>query len=622
VSTDRDTDSQSVVERVFLGSCLLTGTLVLIGFFFQGTVEDLLGGQYWLALSLLFFGSGLGYLAVLPYRRESVSLREPVAAFRLRMTSQESTVRSVLVHIDPLVALPPVVLFGSYLGCAMIIPAATAATVESVTTVILELTGPMFQIVILLALVSSLILAFSKWGDLRLGGADATPAYSYATYFTLIFTAGIAAGIVFWGPTEALFHYRNPPAGLSVSPQTTAAAETGLATTLFHWGISAWSAYAIIGVPIAYAVYERGAPLRFSALLTPIVGLDAMERRPTRLIDSVAVLATIGGIATSVALLSEQFLTGIAFQWGIRYSREGVVLFILGLAVVYGLSAASGLHRGVRRIAALNILLFGLFALTAGIVGPTEAIIQSVGPTVAGYVTHFIPLSFGPASEWTTEWTIWNWAWWFSWAPFAGMFIAALSRGRRLRTVVLTTVGATSLATAGWFLILGQISLTVQQAGTRDLLAVVATRGGQEAVVGFSLLSTLPVADFLIFVFLALIVVFMITSADTSTLVTAFLITRRGTTPSQPAIFLWAGVQACVALGVTVFGGASALQALAVLAGAPVAGLAVFAIGGLFMSLKTQTHPSHYTPLWKKITNRLPHIQAHHDIDPPDDEFD
>ncbi len=216
-----------------------------------------------------------------------------------------------------------------------------------------------------------------------------------------------------------------------------------------------------------------------------------------------------------------------------------------------------------------------------------------------------------------TAWTVWNWAWWFSWAPFAGTFIAALSRGRRIRTVVFTSVVATSAATGVWFLIFGGTALSLQAGGV-DALAAITERGGSEAVAGFSLLSALPLGELLLFLFLSLIVVFMVTSADTSTLVAAILASRRGVTPSRGSIALWGIFQAVVALSVLLVGGAETLQALAVLTGAPFSVLAVLALIGLSLALYREERGRGHTSILRQGVDRLPSIQTHHDIDPPD----
>ena len=599
---------------VFVGS----GAVVLVGFFFPALVDGALGGQTWLVVALLFFGSGLGYLAVLPHEGTADSSGSTLLAVR------RGSVRSVLADIaaahDPVILGLPIVVFTAYFGLQLVFPAGTTAAIDGLTTGVLRGMGPVLLGVALLAVAYCGALLLGPWGDIRLGGQDATPAYTYPTYFSLIFTAGIAAGIVFWGPAEALFHYQQPPPYFDAAPGSAGAVNAALVYSLFHWGVSAWSAYAAIGIPIAYFVFQRGAPLRVSSILTPFLGVEGLDSPWGRVVDTLAVFATIGGIATSLGLISQQFLAGVEFQWGVPPSDVGPVLLVGGLAAVFVLSAVSGLHRGIRRISGLTLVLFGLFALLLLTVGPRGFVAERGTGALGAYAVHFLPMSLFSSGSWVTEWTVWNWAWWFSWAPFAGTFIAALSRGRRIRTVVFTSVVATSAATSVWFLIFGGTALSLQRGGAADALAAVTRRGGSEAVAGFPLLSALPLGDLLLFLFLSLIVVFMVTSADTSTLIAAILASRRGVTPSRGSIVLWGTFQAVVALSVLLVGGGETLQALAVLTGAPFAVLAVLALIGLSLALYRDERDRGHTSIVRQVLDRLPAVQTHHDLDPPDRE--
>ncbi|RLM53842.1 BCCT family transporter [Halobellus sp. Atlit-31R] len=620
MSATDTTGGQRLLASVLLFAFVGSGAVVLVGFFFPSVVGRALGSQTWLVLALTFFGSGLGYLAALPYER--IGTDEPATAslLRIRRGSLRSVLSDLLAVHDPVTLGVPMLVFTLYFGLQFVFPAATAASVDGLTNAVLRGWGPVLLGTVLLSVGYCGVLLFSSWGEIKLGGEDVEPTYTYPTYFALVFTAGIAAGIVFWGPAESLFHYQQPPPYFDAAPRSDAAIGAALVYALFHWGVSAWSAYAVVGIPIAYFVFERGAPLRVSSILTPFLGVDGLDSSWSRLVDTLAVFATIGGVATSIALVSQQFLAGVEYQWGVPPGGLGPVLFVGGLAAVYVLSAVSGLHRGIRRIAGLTVVLFGLFALVLLVVGPS-GFVADRGPAALGaYAVNFVPMSLYGGGSWVTAWTVWNWAWWFSWAPFAGTFLAALSRGRRLRTVAFTSVVATSAATSVWFLVVGGTSLSLQHSGRADVLAAITERGGSEAVAGFPLLSALPLGDLLLFLFLALIVVFIVTSADTSTLIAAILASRRGVAPSRGSIALWGLFQAAVALAVLLVGGAETLQALAVLTGAPFAALAVLALGGLTLALYREGRGRGHTSIVWQVYDRLPQIQTHHDVEPPDRE--
>ena len=608
-----------IAGSVLVPLCAVSGAVVLAGFFFPEFIGETVSGEAWLTIALVFFSSGLGYLAVLPHSSDDDD--EGAAApylLRVRRRGIRRMIRGFLDGQEPATLVPTAVLFALFFLLQAAFPATVSGVVDGVTDTILDVGGPVFLAAVFVSVCYCLFLLLGPWGGIKLGGPDVEPSYTLPTYFTLIFTAGIAAGVVFWGPAEALFHYQTPPPYVDAAPQSSAAIDGALTYALFHWGVSAWSAYAVIGVPIAYFVFNRGAPLRVSTILAPFLGVEGLASPWSKLVDTLAVFAIIGGIATSVALVSEQFLAGTSFQWGVTAGRLGPVLFVGGLTLIFSLSAVSGVHRGIRRISGVTMLLFGLFGLIVLAVGPRSFIVERGTRALGNYAVNFVPLSLYLGGEWVADWTVWNWSWWFSWAPFAGLFIAALSRGRHVRTVVFTSVVATSAATVVWFLLLGGTSLFVQHTGRADVLAAMSSSGSAEAIAGFPLLEALPLSQFLMFLFLALIITFMATSADTSTLVVSTLAAKRGLAPSSASIVFWGVLQGAVAVAVLLVGGAGTLQALAVLTGGPFAVLSLVALIGLTITFYRRERG--HTSVVGHVRNRLPDVQAHHDLDPPDDD--
>jgi choline-glycine betaine transporter len=601
--------------------CALSGAVVVSGFFFPSFVGATISGQVWLVISLVFFGSGLGYIAVLPGQDGESDEEGGIGAaylLRIRRLTWTDTARQFLANQDRVTFGVPVVVFALFILVQWLAPTVTSGVVGTVKRFLLRdgsvlLLGAMF-----ISVLYCLFLLLGPWGEVKLGGPETEPAYTYPTYFSLVFTAGIAAGIVFWGPAEALFHYGDPPPYFGAEPRSEAAMGGALTYALFHWGISAWSAYTVIGLPIAYFVYERGAPLRVSTILTPFLGVDGLDSTWGRIVDMLAIFATIGGIATSVALVSEQFLTGIDYQWGVSTEGVGPLVFVGGLTLIYVLSATTGVHRGIRRIASLNVVLFGLFAVLIAGVAPLGFVVDRGTAALGSYAVNFVPMSLYLGGEWAADWTVWNWSWWFSWAPFAGLFLAALSRGRRVRTVVFTGVVATAAATMVWFILLGGTSLYVQRTGVADILGAIAARDGSVAVAGFPLFTALPIGKLLVFLFLALIVVFITTSADTSTLVVSVLATERASAPTTGSIVFWGVFQGVVAVSVLLVDGGATLQALAVLTGGPFAVLSLVALAGLTLTFRRE-EGGHTSPV-RRLLDRLPTVQTHHDFEPPDDD--
>jgi len=580
----------AVLERLarsaLLPACALSGGVVVSGFFFPDIVGSVVSGRGWLVLSLLFFGTGLAYLALLPV--DDVDDAAPAAPYllRVRHRSWRNWVGGFLAHQDPVTFGVPVLVLGGFFAARLLAPVRTGAVVAAAQHVAFRQFDWLFLGAMFLAVVYSLGLLVGPWGSIRLGGPDAEPDYTYPTYFAMVFTAGIAAGIVFWGPAESLFHYGSPPPTADADPRTAAAAVVALTYASFHWGVSAWSAYLVVGLPIAYFTHQHGAPLRVSTILTPFLGVDGLDSPLAKLVDVLAIFATIGGVATSVAFVGQQFLAGIDFQWSVTFGGPGALLFVAGLVVIYSISAESGVQRGIRRIAGVNLGLFALFALLLAVVGPRAYVADAGATALERYATDFVSMSFGPDGAWAADWTVWNWSWWFSWAPFAGLFLAALSNGRRVRTVVFTGVVATAAASVCWHLLFGATTLSFQRSGRVDVLAAVDAAGGSEAVAGFPVLAALPLSRLLLFSFLALIVVFIVTSADTSTLVVSILATKRGVAPTTGSVVFWGILQGLVAVAVLLVGGGESLQAAAVLTGGPFAVLSVVALVGLTLAFR------------------------------------
>ena len=576
---------ERLVRAALLPVCALSGVVVATGFFFPWIVGSVVSGRGWLAVALLFFGSALTYLALLPLEgpgREAEP-ESPTAPYLLRVRHVPARDWAVgfFDRQAPVTFAAPVVAMSGFFVAWLVAPRATDAAVGVVRNFLFGEAGWLFLVAMFLAVGYCLFLLVGPWGSITLGGPDADPDYTYPTYFAMVFTAGIAAGVVFWGPAESLFHYGSPPPAADVAPRSAGAVGVALSYALFHWGFSAWSAYLVVGLPIAYFTHGHGAPLRVSTVLAPFLGVDGLGSPWTTVVDVLAVFATIGGVATSVAFVGRQFLAGIDFQWGVAFGGVGSVLFVAGLVVVYSVAAETGVHRGVRRIAGVNLALFALFALLLVAVGPRGAVADASRVALARYATDFVPMSLPVLDDWVAEWTVWNWSWWFSWAPFAGLFLAALSKGRQVRTVVFTAVVATSAASGLWHLLLGGTTLALQRSGRADVLAAVEAHGGSEAVAGFPVLAALPLGRLLLFLFLALIVVFIVTSADVSTLVVAILTTERGTAPTTGSIVFWGVFQGLVAVAVLLVGGGRSLQTAAVVTGGPFAVLSLVALVGL-----------------------------------------
>jgi len=437
-----------------------------------------------------------------------------------------------------------------------------------------------------LLVVFALFLVVSPWGNIRIGKPDDEPEHSYKSYFAMLYSAGIAAGIVFWGPAEAIWHYTMwaPPGGPAGGAEggTAQAAVNAVQYTFFHWGISAWSAYVMIALPVAFFAYRHGAPMRISTVLAPFVGTDNLDGWLAKIIDILAVFATIGGIGTTLGFVGSQFLTGLNYNWGVQVGDVGTVLMITGLTVAFTISVALGVEKGIKRVSNFNMTVFFLLMAAAFILGPTGYILAIGTEAMGGYVNQFIELSLYTNAEgleptgWVGAWTVFYWAWWFAWAPFVGLFIARISKGRTVRQMVGTGVLASTGATIPWFATLGGTSIWMESTGSAEIVPVLNNLG--EAGAGYPLFDALPGGSILVLLFLTLIVTFFVTSADSSTLALGMLTTHGKEHPSTINRVIWGATMGALASLLIVVGGTGALQTASVITGGPFALITLLAV--------------------------------------------
>ncbi|MDQ2052678.1 BCCT family transporter [Natronolimnohabitans sp. A-GB9] len=442
---------------------------------------------------------------------------------------------------------------------------------------------------VLVAFVGFLI--FGPWGNIKLGEEDEEPEFSFPAYFAMLYSAGIAAGIVFWGPAEAIFHYDAVSPFVDAEAQSTGAAVGAIQYTFFHWGLSAWTAYVVMALPIAYFAYRYDAPLRISTVIAPWVGIDNLDSPIAKLIDILAVFATIGGVATTLGLVGSQFLVGVEWTTGASVGDLGTVLVITGLTVVFTISVALGLRKGIRRLSYFNMGLFALLTVATFILGPTTYIMSVGTEALGGYINQFVTMSFytgseqaagGGVAEWVGGWTIFYWAWWFSWTPFVGLFIARISRGRSVRQVAVTGVLASTGVTIPWFATMGGTAIFLQDNGQADILAVVGEL--TEAGSGYPLFEALPLGGLLTFLFLVLVTTFLVTSADSSTLALGMLTTGGAEQPSTINRVIWGFLIGALASLLMVTGGVDALQQAAIITGGPFSVIALIAVVAMIVS--------------------------------------
>ncbi len=444
---------------------------------------------------------------------------------------------------------------------------------------VIEHAGWMYLLIVFLTLAFLGYLAFGPFGRLRIGGRDAEPEFSGPAWLSMLFAAGMGIGLVFWGAAEPVSHLMQPPEGLA--PGTPAAAAAAMRYTFFHWGLHPWSIYALMGLAIAWFQYNRNGRGLVSDLLQPLIG-DRHRGRLGALVNIVAVVATAIGVATTLGFGTIQISAGLARVFGLP-GGVGMQLTVIGVCfVLYMASSASGVERGVKWLSSFNLALAGVLLAAVALLGPTGFIIETFTTSLGGYFDSLVRMSLRMTpfsdSTWVADWTIFYWAWWISWSPFVGAFIARVSYGRSVREFVLGVVAVPSLLGFAWFATFGGAALWGQMFAGVDMSGALAD--GYETVL-FTMYDSLPLSGLLSGLSILLLVIFFVTSADSAVLVLGSMSSGTAGDPPLARRFAWGVAIALVAAAMLVAGGLGALQTLITVAALPFAFLMVGVMVGL-----------------------------------------
>ncbi|URN17568.1 MULTISPECIES: BCCT family transporter [Streptomyces] len=430
--------------------------------------------------------------------------------------------------------------------------------------------GWLFVVAADVFLVLCLVIAAGRFGRIRLGADDSEPEFGNLAWIAMMFSAGMGIGLVFYGVGEPLTHYLSPPPATGVRAGSAAAARTAMEYSFFHWTLTPWAIYGIVGLALAYAGFRKGRGNRLSSAFVPLIGARRAESWPGRLIDLLAVFATVFGTATSLGLGALQVAEGLELTTGVAADRTTQLLVIAVLSAAFVLSAFSGLHRGVKWLSTLNIVLAAALTAFVFLIGPTVYILDSIPAAIGGYLEELLPMATrtGAFSEhaWLGTWTIFYWAWWLSWAPFVGTFIARISHGRTVREFLTGVLLVPGGATVVWFSVMGGSALRLQSTGAADLADSV--RDGAEASL-FAMLDALPAGAVTSFTAMVLVMTYFVTSADSASLVMGSLTSRGALHPPTWLVVGWGVLMATVAAVLLVVGGLGSLQTATILVALP-----------------------------------------------------
>ena len=454
---------------------------------------------------------------------------------------------------------------------------------------------------------AALFFAFSRFGRIRIGGNEAKPEFSTPAWYAMLLSAGMGIGLMFWSVGEPMYHFSSPsPLFNGIEPLTPEAAQAAMGVTYFHWGLHPWAIYAIVALGLAFFAYNRGLPLTIRSIFYPLLG-NRIYGFWGNLIDVLSVLATLMGLATSLGLGVKQVNAGFNYLFGLAIDPMTQVILIAVITSFATLSVMAGLDGGVKRLSEWNMGLAGFFLLFLLIAGPTIYILSGFTQNLGFYLTNLTQLSLWTETfretNWQGSWTVFYWAWWISWSPFVGMFIARISKGRTVREFILGVMIIPTLLSFVWMSVFGGSALSLQASGAADIVSAVKT---DVATALFEMLKYFPITTLLSIVGIILVVVFFVTSSDSGSLVVDHLTSGGKLDSPVPQRIFWAIMEGLVAAVLLIGGGLSTLQTASITTGLPFAVVLLLCVYSLYIGLSQELYVE------EKVEGKLQDVEEEH----------
>ncbi len=477
--------------------------------------------------------------------------------------------------------------------------------------------GWLFVLTTAAFVIFSAYLALSRYGNIKLGPDDSEPEFSTFSWVSMMFATGMGIGLIFWGVAEPLTHLNNPPMGMAEAG-TPEAARLAMEYTFFHWGLHPWAIYAVIGLAIAYFAYRKGYGNLISGAFRPLIG-DAAGRAPGKAIDVVAIFATLFGSATSLGLGALQITGGLDNVFDGSGKSVGLALLVIWiLTACFVVSAVTGIEKGVQFLSNANAVAALVLVLFLFVVGPTVFILSTFTEGIGAYVTQLPTMSGrtgafdADQTTWLNGWTIFYWAWWISWTPFVGMFIARISKGRTIRQFVAYVIVVPSLVSFVWFSIMGGAAFDLQLNQGVDLGKQLADEGTESIL--FTVLRDYPLSSITVVLAIFLIAIFFITGADSASIVMGMLSQHGEEEPKRWLVIFWGVAQGAVASvllwsgGDDLRAGLTALQNLVIIVGGVFMLVIITMCVSLMKALRAEPYES---TLPGRLRKAVQHVQRH-----------
>jgi choline/glycine/proline betaine transport protein len=476
----------------------------------------------------------------------------------------------LLSGINPFVFYISIAVIGLFLFFGVFFTEITGEVFDFIQNFIVTTFGWFYILAVAFFFLFVIFLFFSPYSTFKLGPDDSEPDYSYASWFAMLFSAGMGIGLVFFGVAEPMYHYLAPP---TMEGETVEAAKEAMRLTFFHWGFHAWSIYIIVGLSLAYFSFRHKLPLSIRSAFYPLLG-ERINGPIGNIVDILAIFGTMFGVATSLGIGVLQINAGLNFLLGVDFSTTLQIILIVIITIIATGSVALGLDKGIRRLSNFNMIIAISIIGFVFIAGPTMFIINSMVENTGYYLQNLIATTFWLNSyegmEWLGDWTLFYWGWWIAWSPFVGTFIARVSRGRTVREFIAGVLLAPTGFTFIWLTVFGNTGLHMEIFGAGGI------SGGTTEQMLFLMLQNLPIATIMSLLSVIIIVSFFVTSSDSGSLVIGMLASNGNPDPPLYQRIFWAVGEGAVAAVLLLAGGLAALQTASITTGLPFAVVLIF----------------------------------------------
>jgi len=474
---------------------------------------------------------------------------------------------SIFIDINPYVFFISSILIALFVVGSFVFLDVMSEAFGAIQAWIANNTGWLFVLAMNIYLVYVIVIMCTHWGNIRLGGPDAKPEFSTLAWFAMLFSAGMGIGLLFYGVAEPMYHLVAPPHG--AEPGTPQAGVDAMKTTFLHWGLHPWAVYTLVALALAFFAYNRGAPLSIRALFYPVLG-EKIHGFWGNLIDILATVATLFGVATSLGLGVSQVNAGLNYLFGLEQNPFIQTVLIAIITAIATVSVVLGVSAGIKRLSNFNMILAAILLAFVFIGGPTLFMLNAFVENLGNYIQDFFFLSFWnetyTGGDWQNGWTVFYWGWWIAWSPFVGMFIARVSKGRTIREFIAAVLVAPTLVTFLWLTIMGDGAIYVEMFGAGGIAKSVQENVPQSL---FFFLEQFPISGITSLVAVVIVVTFFVTSSDSGSLVIDIITAGGKEDPPVVQRIFWAVTEGVVAAALLWGGGLVALQTAAITTGLP-----------------------------------------------------